>query len=241
MSLAPLSRAVITVAALASLAPAVDAQSAMRIAVTDDRTGAEPTRFVPLVGNWVVADDSGRKVVLVDGREWKRGQPANGLADKARAIYGARHEEFIDNVKAFAYFPIAVAKDVGDFQNGEISMRFKLVGGTLDKCAGILFNVKPNGDYLAVRFNGTEDNLVLWKFEQGKRSFVKKGVENVPIAMNTWHDMKIVVKGTQLEGWLDGRKLLDYSLPTPVTGKVGLWSKTDSMSEFDDFVVNAAR
>ena len=241
MSLAPLSRVLIAGAALASLAPAAGAQS-MRIAVADDRAGAEPTRFLPLVGNWVVAVDSGRKVVLVDGREWKRGQPANGLADKARAIYGGRHEEFIDNVKAFAYFPIAVAKDVDDFRTGEISMRFKLVGGTLDKCAGILFNVKPNGDYLAVRFNGTEDNLVLWKFEQGKRSFVKKGVENVPIAMNTWHDMKIVVTGagTQLEGWLDGRKLLDYTLPAPVTGKVGLWSKTDSMSEFDDFVVKAA-
>ncbi|MFL5606399.1 MAG: family 16 glycoside hydrolase [Gemmatimonadaceae bacterium] len=241
MSLASLSRAVVTVAAVIALAPAVRAQSPMRIAVAGDRAGAEPTRFLPLVGNWVVAVDSGRTVVLVDGREWKRGQPANGLADKARAIYGSRHEEFIDNVKAFAYFPIAVAKDVDDFQNGEISMRFKLVGGTLDKCAGILFNVKPNGDYLTVRFNGTEDNLVLWKFEQGKRSFVKKGVENVPIAMNTWHDMKIVVKGTQLEGWLDGRKLLDYTLPASVTGKVGLWSKTDSMSEFDDFVVRASR
>jgi hypothetical protein len=241
MSIAPVSRALLVVAAAAALAPAVAAQSAIPIAVADDRAGAEPTRFVPLVGNWVVAVDSGHKVVLVDGREWKRGQPANGLADKARAIYGSRHEEFIDNVKAFAYFPIAVAKDVDDFRNGEISMRFKLVGGTLDKCAGILFNVKPNGDYLAVRFNGTEDNLVLWKFEQGKRSFVKKGVENVPIAMNTWHDMKIVVAGTQLEGWLDGRKLLDYTLPAPVTGKVGLWSKTDSMSEFDDFVVRPIR
>jgi hypothetical protein len=241
MSLVQYSRALVTIAAVAVLAPTVGAQSAMRIAVADDRAGAEPTRFVPLVGNWVIANDSGRKVVLVDGREWKRGQPANGLADKARAIYGSRHEEFIDNVKAFAYFPIAVAKDVDDFQNGEISMRFKLVGGTLDKCAGILFNVTPNGDYLTVRFNGTEDNLVLWKFEQGKRSFVKKGVENVPITMNTWHDMKIVVKGTQLEGWLDGRKLLDYTLPAPVTGKVGLWSKTDSMSEFDDFTVKTSR
>jgi hypothetical protein len=241
MSLAQLSRAFVVVSALAAFAPSSGAQAAMRITVTDDRAGAEPSRFLPLVGNWIIAEDSGRKVVLVDGREWKRGQPANGLADKARAIYGSRHEEFIDNVKAFAYFPIAVAKDVDDFRNGEISMRFKLVGGTLDKCAGILFNVKPNGDYLAVRFNGTEDNLVLWKFEQGKRSFVKKGVENVPIAMNTWHDMKIVVNGTQLEGWLDGRKLLDYTLPAPVTGKVGLWSKTDSMSEFDDFVVKGAR
>ena len=77
-------------------------------------------------------------------------------------------------MKAFAYFPIAVAKGIDDFQNGEISVRFMMIGGTLDRCGGILFNVKPNGDYLTVRFNGTEDNLVLWTFNEGKRSFVKR-------------------------------------------------------------------
>lgn len=233
--------AALALAVLLGAAPSARAQvkptAPQRIGVAGDRTNAEPSRFLPMVGNWIVTEDAGSKVVLVDGREWKRGQPAGGLADKARAIYGSRHEEFIDNVKAFAYFPIAVAKDVDDFTDGEISMRFKLVGGTLDKCAGILFNLKPNGDYLAVRFNGTEDNLVLWTFNHGTRKFVKKGVENVPLAMNSWHDMKIVVKGTQLEGYLDGRKLLEYTMAAPVSGKVGLWSKTDSMSEFDGFEV----
>lgn len=221
-----------------ALPAALPAQTATtRVGVAGDRVGVEPSRFVPLVGNWTVVMDGGRKVVFVDGRAWKRGQPANGLAAKARAIYGARHEAFLDNVRQFAYFPIAVAKDVGDFSNGEIATRFKLVGGTLDRCAGILFNVQPNGDYLAVRFNGTEDNLVLWKFVAGRRSFVKRGAENVPIGTGSWHDMKIVVNGTQLEGWLDGRKLLDYTLDAPVSGKVGLWSKTDSMSEFDGYSV----
>ncbi|MES1211733.1 MAG: hypothetical protein ABUL63_05310, partial [Acidobacteriota bacterium] len=143
----------------------------------------------------------------------------------------------IDNVKAFAYFPYAVANEVEDFQNGEISLRFKLLGGALDQCAGILFNLKPNGDYLAVRFNGKEDNLVLWTFDKGKRSFVKKGTKDVRIPYKEWHAMKVVVHVTQLEGWLDGEHLLDYTLPAPVSGKVGVWSKTDSISEFSDYVV----
>jgi len=159
------------------------------------------------------------------------------LAEKARAIYGSKHEEFIDNVKAFAYFPISVAKDISDFQNGEISVKFKMIAGQLDKCSGILFNVKPNGDYLAVRFNGKEDNLVLWTFNQGKRKFVKRGIENVPLELNKWYEIKIAVHGTQLEGYLNGKKLLDYTLAEPVSGKVGLWSKTDSVSYFDDFTV----
>ena len=70
--------------------------------------------------------------------------------------------------------PIAVYKGLDNFENGEISVRFQMVGGTLDRCAGILFNVKPNGDYLTVRYNGTEDNVVLWTFNNGVRKFVKR-------------------------------------------------------------------
>ena len=214
------------------------AQKPVRVDLSREKVNAEPTKFLPMVGSWIVTSENGRKVVLVDGRAWKKGQPAGGLANNARAIYGARHEEFIDNVKAFAYFPIAVAKDVDHFENGEISVRFQMIGGTLDRCAGILFDLKPNGDYLAVRFNGTEDNLVLWTFNNGKRSFVKRGSENVPLELGTWNEIKVAVHGTQLQGYLDGKLLLDYTLKAPVSGKVGLWSKTDSMSEFADFTVS---
>jgi hypothetical protein len=220
-----------------TLAATARAQTPTRITLAADRPGAEPTSFVPMVGNWVVTTDGGKKVVMVDGRAWKKGQAAGGLADKARAIYGASHEEFIDNVKAFAYFPIAVAKGIDSFQNGDISLRFKLIGGTLDRCAGILFDVKPNGDYLAVRFNGTEDNVVLWTFNDGKRSFVKRGTENAPLELGTWHELKASVHGTDFKAYLDGKLMVEQTLKAPVTGKVGLWSKTDSMSEFADFTV----
>lgn len=209
----------------------------VKIDVTAEKAGAEPTHFIPIVGNWIVTRDGAKNVLMVDGRQWKRGDPSGGLADKARAIYGAKHEDFIDNVKAFAYFPYAIAQGVDDFHNGEISMRFQMVEGALDSCAGILFNVKPNGDYLTVRFNGKEDNLVLWTFNKGTRKFVKKGAEDMPLQRKEWYAMKIAVQGTKLEGYLNGKKLLDYTLPEPVTGKVGVWSKTDSVSLFDDFTV----
>jgi Domain of Unknown Function (DUF1080) len=209
----------------------------VKIDVTSEKAGAEPTHFIPIVGNWIVTKDGAKNVLMVDGRQWKRGDPSGGLADKARAIYGSKHEDFIDNVKAFAYFPYAIAQGVDDFRNGEISMRFQMVEGALDSCAGILFNVKPNGDYLTVRFNGKEDNLVLWTFNKGTRKFVKKGSEDMPLQRKEWYAMKIAVQGTKLEGYLNGKKLLDYTLPEPVTGKVGVWSKTDSVSLFDDFTV----
>ena len=209
----------------------------LKIDVTAEKAGAEPTHFIPIVGNWIVTRDGAKNVLMVDGRQWKRGDPSGGLADKARAIYGSKHEDFIDNVKAFAYFPYAIAQGVDDFRNGEISMRFQMVEGSLDSCAGILFNLKPNGDYLTARFNGKEDNLVLWTFNKGTRKFVKKGAEDMPLNRKEWYAMKIAVQGAKLEGYLNGKKLLDYTLPEPVTGKVGVWSKTDSVSLFDDFTV----
>jgi len=238
-------RRILTFFAIAILLSAIGAAAqrtanpkSLRVDLSKERAGKESTKFLSVVGNWSIVDDGGSKVLAVDGRQWLRGQPAGGLAQNARAIYGSRHEEFIDNVKAFAYFPYAVLKDVDDFQNGTISIRFKLIDGKLDQCAGILFNLKPNGDYLTVRFNGKEDNVVLWTFNKGKRSFVKRGTENVPLQLNTWHTLEITVNGTALGASLDGKHLLDYTLTEAVSGKIGVWSKTDSVSYFDQYTVN---
>ena len=209
----------------------------MRVDLSKEKVGSESKKFLGVVGNWSIVDDGGKKVLAVDGRQWLKGTPASDLAKKARTIYGSKHEEFIDNVKAFAYFPYAVAKDLGDFRDGQLSIRFKLVAGQLDQCAGILFNLKPNGDYLTVRFNGKEDNVVLWKFVHGKRSFVKKGSENVPLQMNTWHTLDVFVQGPNIQASLDGKHLIDYAWTEPIEGKVGVWSKTDSVSYFDDFTM----
>jgi hypothetical protein len=216
-------------------------EKTVTVNLAKEKAGREPSRFIPVVGNWIIAaDEHGKNVLQVDGRQWIKGQPSAGLAAKARTIYGSQHEEFIDGVKAYAYFPYAVAKDVEDFRNGEISIRFRLIAGQLDQCAGVLFNLKTNGDYLTVRFNGKEDNLVLWTFKSGKRSFVKKGTENVHLPFGEWHRMKIAVDGTQLRGYLDDKLLLEYTLPEAVSGKVGTWSKTDSVSQFADYVVRSA-
>ncbi len=229
-------------ATLAALASPAAAQSAARtFDFTRDAVGREPAQFLPMVGTWVVTKDEGRNVLLVDGRVWKKGQPAGGLADKARAIYGAEHEEFLDNVKQFAYFPIAVNKDVANFEDGDLSVKFKMIGGTLDRCAGILFNVKPNGDWLTVRFNGTEDNVTLWKFVNGKRSMVLRGRKSVPLELGTWNDLRVTIKGAHITAYLNGDQMLEYDWTEAISGKVGLWSKTDSMSEFDAFSVIPAK
>ena len=231
--------AVISVVAFAALAlPSLAAQPT-KIDFSDETAGAEPKSLVPVVGVWRIENDAGKKVLAVDGRQWKEGQSSAGIADKARALYGERYAEFLDRVQAYAYFPYAVAPNVENFTAGEITVRFEGLSGRIDQGAGILFNLKPNGDYLTIRANCLENNLVLWKFEKGKRSSVK-WVRNTPTATKQWHELKVRISGTKVEGYLDGKLYLEETLPQPVSGRIGLWSKADSYMHFTDYTVTTA-
>jgi len=224
---------------LAALAVPVLAAEPTTIDFSNETVGAEPKSLLPVVGFWRIENDSGKKVLAVDGRQWKEGQSSAGIADKARALYGERYAEFLDRVQVYAYFPYVVAPKVENFTDGEITVRFEGVSGRIDQGAGILFNLKPNGDYLTIRANCLENNFVLWKFENGKRSSVK-WVRNTPTATRQWHDLKVRISGTKVEGYLDGKLYLERSLAQPVSGRIGLWSKADSHMYFSDYTVMTA-
>lgn len=236
MNLRPFASTLI-LALVAFTSPSLRAQStALTLDFSNETPGAEPKTMLPMVGFWTIAKDGQNLVLKVDGGKWQEGQSGSNLADKARSIYGERYAEFLDSVKAFAYFPYVVAKGVDSFGSGEITVRFKALAGRVDQGAGILFNLKPNGDYLSLRANALENNLVLWKVVKGKRSMVK-WIRNTPTTTQQWHDLKLVAQGQKIEGYLDGKKYLEHTLDQPVSGKVGLWSKADSVVLFDDFKV----
>ena len=118
-------------------------------------------------------------------------------------------------------------------------MRFEGISGRIDQGAGILFNLKTNGDYLTVRANPLENNLVLWKFEKGRRSQVK-WIRNTPTASRQWHDLKVQIVGPKIVAWLDGKRYLEHTWTEPISGRIGLWSKADSHMYFDDYTVTPA-
>jgi ABC-2 type transport system permease protein len=229
---------IIAVSTVALLLPAF--ADVVKVDFANETVGAEPKALVPVVGIWRIENDGSKKLLAVDGRQWKEGQSSAGIADKARALYGERYAEFLDRVQAYAYYPYVVAKDVEDFKNGEIAVRFEGLSGRIDQGAGILFNLKPNGDYLAIRANCLENNLVLWKFEKGRRSQVK-WIRNTPTASHQWHDLKLRIAGNKVEGYLDGKLYLEHTLPEPVSGRIGLWSKADSYMRFDDFAATPSK
>lgn len=217
--------------------PAVSkAESVTKINFEDDTVGQDPKSFATMIGDWYVTDDKGNKVFCVDGRKWAKGKTASGVAEKARALYGDRYAEFLDRVQTFAYFPLAVFRPVENFKNGDISMRFKGVGGKIDQCAGIVFNMKPNGDYLIFRGNSAENNVVLWKYEKGKRKALK-WIRKVQVPSGRWHEISVAIKGAKIDGFYNGNKVLEYTFTEPIDGKVGLWSKADSLMYFDDYTV----
>ena len=218
------------------LAASATAADTLKIDFSKDTVGGEPSALVSVVGIWRIESEGNKKVLAVDGRQWKEGQSSAGIADKARALYGDRYAEFLDRVQAYAYYPYVVSKDVQDFKKGEITVRFEGISGRIDQGAGILFNLKPNGDYLTIRANCLENNLVLWKFEKGKRSSVK-WIRDTPTPSRQWHELKVRIDGNKVEGWLDGKRYLEHTLPEPVSGRVGLWSKADSHVYFDDYTV----
>jgi hypothetical protein len=238
----------------------------LRVDLARERVGRPPATFEPMVGTWVVAEDDGERVIRVDGSPWKASQdnPSRLLVESARRLYGTSNEELMDNAKQFAYYPVAVLGGLDEFSNGTIAVKFKTVGGELDRCSGILFNVKPNGDWLAVRYNDTENNVALWAFHHGVRRGVRFSDRAHKFVLDRaqWHELKMTVAGAALTAWLDGQRALEYTLGSPpgpgrngasphpdlfaannpvlqppVRGRVGLWSKTDSTSEFKDYVV----
>jgi len=156
---------------LTSLVPPVAAEQLTKIDFSSELVGAEPKALVAVVGNWRIESEGGKNVLAVDGRQWKEGQSSAGVADKARALYGERYAEFLDRVQAYAYYPYAVTKDVEDFRGGEITVRFEGLSGRIDQGAGILFNLKPNGDYLALRANCLEN---IWFCGNSKKASVHR-------------------------------------------------------------------
>jgi hypothetical protein len=256
---------IILSAALLAIAPLYAAD--LKVDLSKETVGRPPAAFEPMVGSWIVAQDGADKVIMIDGRPWvaSKDNPTKLLIESARKLYGTSNEELMDNAKQFAYFPVAVLRGLDNFTNGTITVKFKTIAGDADRATGILFNVKPNGDWLAVRYNDTENNVALWEFHNGMRRNMRFSdrAHKFMLDRAAWHELKLVVQDADLKTYLDGELALEYTLGSmpgpgrngappnadlvpannavlrpPVSGKVGVWAKTDTTSYFKDYVVS---
>jgi hypothetical protein len=117
------------------------------------------------------------------------------------------------------------------------TVRFKPVSGKDDQAAGIIFRVQDADNYYILRANALEDNVILFRYASGSRSTIKSGSAKVPAGQ--WQELKVEADGNRFRGYLDGRLVVEATDDAFAAGGIGLWTKADSVTSFDDFRVTA--
>ncbi|MEA2943459.1 MAG: hypothetical protein QOD09_3988 [Bradyrhizobium sp.] len=139
-----------------------------------------------------------------------------------------------------ATFPLLLKNDTS-IQDGFIEVKFKAIAGSEDRAAGLVWRAKDANNYYVVRANALEDNFVLYKTVNGVRSALdvvgRKGGYgvSVPVPANTWHSLRVDFKGPRFSAAFNGKPLFEVDDSTfAEAGMVGLWTKADSVTLFDD-------
>lgn len=133
-------------------------------------------------------------------------------------------------------FNLCVAKNT-KYRDVEVSVAFKAMRGEKDQGGGIVWRYQDANNYYVARFNPLEDNYRLYKVIAGQRIQLETK-EGIKIPAGEWHRLKIKHVGDKIECYLDGKKILqhkDNTIAQP--GQVGLWSKADAQTYFDNFAV----
>lgn len=140
-------------------------------------------------------------------------------------------------------FPVAVLADV-TASDVDLSVRFKPISGRVDQAAGLVWRYRDEDNYYIVRANALEDNVVLYKVEKGRRTDLPvKGEgrtygKKADVPGGQWSTLRVVANGPRFEVYFNGTKLYeveDMTFTQP--GKVGIWTKADSVTQFDDLTV----
>src|SRR6202790_4667917 len=126
-------------------------------------------------------------------------------------------------------------------QDGFIEIKFKAIAGSQDRAAGVVWRARDANNYYVVRANALEDNVVLYKTVDGVRSALdivgRKGGYGVEerVPANTWHSLRVGFKAARFSASFNGKQLFEVEDVTFTdAGKVGLWTKADSVTLFDE-------
>jgi hypothetical protein len=138
------------------------------------------------------------------------------------------------------HFPLAVVEGF-TAHDMDLSVHFRPVSGEVDRAAGLVWRYRDPDNYYIVRANALEDNVVLYKMEDGKRTDLDVkgagrtyGVE-AEVPKGAWSELRVIARGNLFTVYLNGRELFQVEDGTyREAGQVGLWTKADSVTRFDD-------
>jgi hypothetical protein len=141
-------------------------------------------------------------------------------------------------------YPLAIYNGA-KLVDGTIQVKFKTISGKVDQAAGLIWRYRDPDNYYLVRANALENNVVLYKVEGGNRTSLEPkgtpsktyGVKHV-VPSAIWGELSVKFRGNLFEVSFNGEKLFDVEDSTfQESGKIGLWTKADSVTYFDDFFV----
>jgi hypothetical protein len=214
--------AALALAAVAAvLSPKVNAQAPASgpktINFDSDAVGAAPAGFEfgrtggGAEGKWVVRDD--------------KDKPGNHVLVQESAD------------KTDYRFPLAVVKD-GAYKDVTLTVRAKPISGDVDQGFGLVWRYQDANNYYITRCNADEDNCTIYHVVKGsRRPFQNKAIK---VATNSWHTLKVEAAGNHFTAWFDGTRVLDARDEAfKDAGRVGLWTKADSVIQFDDLTIEA--
>jgi hypothetical protein len=187
----------------------------------------------------LAADDKPQTWTFDEGTA---GQPAAGFttvvgqwsvvaSDKGKAL--AQSAKNGNSVFNLALIDATSARDV------DLSVRMKAVAGETDQGGGLVWRAKDGKNYYLARYNPLEDNYRLYKVVGGRRTLI----QNVDIPHTPgWHTLRVTMSGDHIQCFYDGKRTHDMKDSTfAAAGKIGLWSKADAQSQFDDLTLAEGR
>jgi hypothetical protein len=204
------------------------------------------------LGATVVVQGASRRVDFSDDAV---GQPPKGFEFGYTAKTGAPGKWIVETEGANKYlaqvdadntrarFPVAVLSDISA-ADIDLSVRFRPISGRVDQAAGLVWRYRDQDNYYIVRANALEGNVVLYKVEDGKRTDLPvKGEgrtygKKAEVPAKQWSTLRVVANGRLFEVYFNDTKLYDVEDATFThSGKVGVWTKADSVTQFDDLTI----
>lgn len=132
-----------------------------------------------------------------------------------------------------ATYPLCF-KDDTNLKDGFVEVKFKSLSGKEDQAGGVVWRLKDANNYYVARANALEDNVTIYDTVNGRRTERKR--TNMKVVPNQWHTLRVDFQGSHFTVTFDGKKAIDWDDNTfKDAGKVGVWTKADSITAFDDF------
>jgi len=134
-------------------------------------------------------------------------------------------------------YPWCVRTDAS-FADGYVEVKFKPISGSEDQAGGVVWRFKDGDNYYVARANALEDNVSLYYTQNGRRNTLK--YVDAPVPRNTWHTLRVEFTGERIRVILDGKLCIELEDDhIDGSGAVGVWTKADSVTLFDDFSYGA--